>query len=182
MPPHLHSVSSVTSDSPMLGTSQTWVPVPYVEFTLSRLSSDRSSGLIIFVTRWKEPQLIDDWVAVCYWYKLWSRYTWSDRPILMISKLLLISAYEMANSKQWIDYLLNGTGTRIWLPSCKKLSFTPLRRTRLCGLPGLRSLSMALCPGIQRLGCEVDRPPPFSDEIKKNTCIKTFIHACAVHS
>ena len=53
VPPHLHSVSSVTSDSPMLGTSQTWVPVPYVEFTLSRLSSDKSSDLIIFVTRWK---------------------------------------------------------------------------------------------------------------------------------
>jgi len=166
----------------MLGTSQTWVPVPYVEFTLSWLSSDRSSGLIIFVTRWKEPQLIDDWVAVCCWYNYdQDTHTRSDRPILMISKLLLISANEMAKSKQWIDYMLNDTGRRIWLPSCKKLSFTPLRRTRLCGLPSLHSLSRVLCPGIERLGCEVDRPPTFSAVIK-NTCIKTFVHACAVHS
>jgi len=99
----------------------------------------------------------------------------------MISKLLLISAYEMAKSKQWIDYRLNGKGMSIWLPSCRELSFTSMRRARLCGLPSLRILSRALYPGIKRLGCEVDRPPPFSAEIK-NTCIKTFMHACAVPS
>jgi hypothetical protein len=53
-PPHLLSVSSFISGSPLPGASQTWVPVPYVEFTFRRLSSDRSSGLIIFVTRWKQ--------------------------------------------------------------------------------------------------------------------------------
>jgi hypothetical protein len=99
----------------------------------------------------------------------------------MISKLLLISAYEMAKSKLWIDYRLNDRGMKIWFPSCKKLSFTLLRRVRLCDLPSLRSLSRAAYPGIKRLVCEVDRSSPFSATIK-NTCIKTFIHACAVPS